>query len=176
MSLGIVVVLTFIINIFSRVEEIAAIISTYSPINQVYINILVSVTFFLIIIVILKKYYEQQIIREMANEICSVKYTHNFLLYLADQQTEDNEFNDFHVYAFVENSMVPRNVLLRLLKSKVFKLYTSHTIEELKEIFISNLYSKHLIKLDHPDNLARVFFIRKKYRHSWDDLEVFDDI
>ena len=170
-ALGITFFLTFIVGILTKIEEIAAIISKYSPFNEKILNYIIFGILILIPMKYLKMVYEESRIQKLSNKIKTPLFINKFYKYLNDSNVTES-FTEMNVYDYLTNQLVPKNKISKFVNSKIFHLYNEITIDSLKDIFIYNLINKQLINISTAEKLDRTFKIVKGYNSL--DFDDFD--
>lgn len=173
-ALGITFFLTFIIGVLSRIDEIATLMSKYSPLDKTIFNYIVFIILVLIPIKYLKMIYEESRIQKLAKKIKTPLFIHKFSEFLEEKNDKD-KFVEMDVFNFLHAQFFPKNVFRRFFFTKVFNLYNEITIDSMKDIFIYNLFNKQLIEISSAENLSRSFSIIKKFRYADLDENEFDE-
>lgn len=174
-SLGLGFLLTFLIGVLSKVDEIAILIKKYFPFDPIYFNYLIFGILVYIPIKYLKMTYEENKIEEAARKIRTPLLIGGFMKYLEAIQLKDS-FTEMNVYEYLYSYFIPKNKLLKLYYSKILKMYTISTIDSLKNIFIYNLLNRQLISISSAENLDRKFKISKTIHHSTYNGYTYDDL
>ena len=158
-SIGIILTLTALISILTKIEEVTNIITKYSPIDDKLLNLIIFIVFILTILICIIKYFERNYINKISNIVQTSLFIKNFLLTLG---TEKDYFNEFDVIKYISRQLAPRNKVKRTLMI-LFKILSTSTLESLKDIFIYHLYEKSLIEFHDAHCLDRYFKIKKSY-------------
>jgi hypothetical protein len=160
-SVGISFILTSLVMVLTKVEEVSILIKKYSPINETYINTIIFILFVMIVIDSIKKYVEHKIIERRIEEINSSAIISKFIEYLKGEEMLPSwgtkKFREIHVHNFLSLHFYSN---LKWLSKIGFTVYQIQTIDKLKNIFIGNLLNKRLIEISHANLLDRNFIIK----------------
>ncbi|OLY92313.1 hypothetical protein SAMN05444008_11579 [Cnuella takakiae] len=157
-SLGLTFLVTLLFGILSKIDEIAVLISKYSPLKEKFLNTIIFVILIAIPLIYAKKSYEEKIIERAANRVKTPLFINGFVEYLEEYKLGNN-FSELNVYNFLVKQLVPRNFFSKYYYTKVLPVFTEATIDSLKDIFIYNLLIKKLIYISNPNMLDRTFRI-----------------
>ena len=159
-SITILLALTGLIPVLTKIESISNIIRKYAPFTTTQINMFMFIIFISMIVFSLSKYLQYIAIKNRIDEIKSPVFQNNFFEFLPDK----NDFTEYQVYTYIygEENIIKRTLLLIGLK-----LYKYETINYLKDVFIHNLIVKQLIEISYAENLDRRFHIISKPRYHY---------
>lgn len=165
-SLGILIVLTGTMGIFTRIEEVSTKMRRYSPVYENVLNNCLFGIFLIILFFALKRFVENLIMKRRIREVCSVQAPIDFLAFLTRGRNEVivEKFSEYEVYEFLNG---PSRWWKRVLSLLGFVHYQIETSEQLKNFFISSLLKKELISISYAEGFNRWFLIRKR-RGDWD--------
>ena len=156
----------------SRIEEIATLISKYSPLDKTTFNYIVFTILVLIPIKYIKMLYEESRIQKLAKKIKTPLFIHKFSEFIKEINDTD-KFVEMDVSNFLYAQFFPKNTVSKFFFTRIFNLYNEITIDNMKDIFIYNLFNKQLIEISAAENLSRNFSIIKGFRYS--DLDEYDE-
>lgn len=165
LSFGVTFLLTLVLDILTRVEQVAQIISRYSPFDQRAINYGIFAILVYIPLRYLKMVIEENKIQGVARRIKTPLFIRKFIEYLENMDIKES-FTEMNVYEFLSDQLVPKNKILKFMLSKIIYLYGDATIDGLKDIFIFNLLNKELIEISDAERLDRKFKILKGWRYG----------
>lgn len=169
-SLGLGIVLTLIVGVSSKIEEVANIINKYSPFEPKTFKYIVFGILIFFILRYCKMIYEGSRIENSAKKIKTPILINKFVKYLEEKEIDDS-FTEMNVYDFLSKELVPKNIITKILFSKIFHLYSETTVDSMKDIFIYNLINRKLINISHAEKLDRKFrIIKSSYYHIDYDL------
>lgn len=166
-SLGLSIVLTLIVGVLSKIEDVANIINKYSPFEPKTFKYIVFGILIFFILRYCKMIYEGGRIENSAKKIKTPFLINKFVNFLVEKGNDDN-FTEMDVYDFLSKELVPKNFITKILFSKIFHLYSETTVDSMKDIFIYNLINRKLITISHADKLDRKFKIIKSSYYSFD--------
>lgn len=172
-SQGVTFLITLMIGVLTKIEEVANILTKYFPFNPSYLNYLVFGVLVYIPIRFIKKYTEEAQIERTAKRIRTPLLLKQFIIYLSVRDKKDT-FTEMNVYDFLSSELAPRNSIARFIRKNIYNLYNETTIDSLKDIFIYNLLNKQLITISNADQLDRRFNIVKTRRFNLTDFELDD--
>ena len=172
-SLGLTFFLTLLFGVLSKVDEIATLITKYSPLNE---NLLKQIFFVILIAIPLiyaKLIFEEKDIETIAKKIRTPLFINGFVKFLETNNLE-KDFTELTVYNYLTERLISKSILKRFFYSKVLTIYTEATNDNLKDIFIYNLLTKKLIYISSPKMLDRTFKIwnHQHYYPGQDDDEI----
>ncbi|MCL2289084.1 MAG: hypothetical protein FWC34_00035 [Bacteroidetes bacterium] len=172
LSNGIVFILTFIAVIFTKIEDVASILTKYSPIPD---NVFNYILFGILVFIPLRFIYlfsKQFCVNKIVQLIITPPVIQQFVEYLKSENKADN-FSEINVYNFIINIQYPKNKAVRFFSNLLFGIQSHNVLNQLKDIFIYNLLSKQLIEISNANNLDRNFRIVKGYSYhiSLDDID-----
>lgn len=174
LSQGITFLLTFLIGVLSKIEEVAAIIAKFFPFDPSILNYIIFGVLVIIPLRFIKMYMEEGKIENVAKRIRTPLFINKFLINLTDKGIIDS-FTEMNVYEFLSKELTPRSFFVRFWNSSIFNLYTETTIDSLKDIFIYNLLNKQLISISSAEQLDRKFRILRTIHYSSQNFD-FDNI
>lgn len=174
LSMGLTFLLTVLLGVLSKIDEIAAIVYKYSPINIEILNYVIFSVIIIIPVNYIRMMYEENLIQSIAKKIKTPLYINMFFKYLVEKDTKKH-FTEMDVYDFLAKQLFPKNKISRFLNTKIIKLYSEITIDSLKSIFIYNLLHKQFIKISSANELDRNFEIIKAGRYFFMDDDDDDD-
>ena len=148
---GITVILSILLIVFSKVDDIAKILKNYWFFGETKFNYFILFIFLITLIFILKKYFELNKIKYLSNLVCTTSFIKGIPNYY--------DFNEDVIFEYIRNNLIPKKIIKKFIFTKIFKIYDENTIESLKNIFIYNLLSKDLISISNPSRLVRTFTI-----------------
>lgn len=160
-SITILLALTGLIPVLTKIESISNIIRKYAPFTTIQINTFMFTIFVGVIVFSLGKYLQYIAIKNRIDEIKSPIFQTDFFEFLPDK----NDFTEYQVYIYIYGK---KNVIKRTLLLIGFKLYKPETINHLKDVFIHNLIVKQLIEISYAENLDRRFHIKSKPRYHYE--------
>jgi len=123
-------------------------------------------TLFVILLIVLtvtlKQYVEGLVIRAKIQDICSARFSVDFLKSLSPHEQDERvrKFAESDVFDFIAGKRAGWKILLGSLG---FKLFQTRTYETLKDYFIGHLLKKELIKISYARDLERTFTINSAY-------------
>lgn len=171
--IGAIILLTSLIAIMSKIEEVSNIIRKYSPFSDHTLNIGIFVVFSFLLLFLFKQLAESRLFSFVVNKYCSSRYTSNFMKYLSDRydcEADDvKTFNEKDAYDFIAGN---NSFLKRSLSFLGVRLLHSDTLDNIKKCFINNLLHKKLIEVAEAKNLDRQFKILRpstRRRYPWND-------
>lgn len=172
LSNGIIFILTFIAVIFTKIEDVANILTKYSPIPDNIFNYILFGILTFIPLRFLYLYLKQYCINKIVQLIITPPVIQQFIDYLKNEDKKEN-FAEINVYNFIMNIQYPKNKSIRFFSKLLFGIQSHNVLNQLKDIFIYNLLSKQLIEISNANNLDRNFKIVKGYYHiSFDDIDL----
>ena len=164
-SIGIIITLTALVSILTKIEEVTNIITKYSPINEDLLNIIMFIVFIITVIICIEKYLVKNYINKLSNIIQTSPFTKKFLITLDGNQ---DYFSEFNVITYIRHELSPRSIFKKML-IRHFNILSIDTIDSLKDIFIYHLYEKSLIEFQDAHCLDRFFRIKKSYNKDIQD-------
>jgi len=155
---GILIALSLLVPIFSKIEEVSAWIGRYSPFPASYISNAVFVAFLAVLAMALKKVFEAHYVGQRADQVCSPYFARRFLAYIASQRSDEKTvyFTESEANFFI--SLEP-TALARALGKYGFRGTSEQANSRLTTLFINTLLEKKLISISHAENLDRRFSI-----------------
>lgn len=171
-SQGILFILTLIIAIISKIEDIADIMKKYFPFDQLYFNLLIFAILTIIPIRFILLSYEEKKIENMAKRIRTPLLINRFVQYLTHKEIKVS-FTEMNVFDFLSVELAPNSFHRRIWYTKIFNLYSETTIDSLKVIFIYNLLNKQLITISGAEQLDRKFKMSNSNYPPHYDLDDF---
>jgi hypothetical protein len=161
LSLGLTFLLTIIIGVLTKIDQIALILKKYSPLQPIILNTLIFIFLIGIPLMYIKMIYEEHRIENAAKRIKTPKFILGFLIYLKENSLYSS-FTEMDVYNYLTQTLISRRPIVRYLYANVISIYNETTIDSLKDIFIFNLLNKRLIAISNADRLDRNFDIIRK--------------
>jgi hypothetical protein len=157
-SASLLIMLTGIIPLLTKVESISQKIVEYAPFSISLINNITFCLFIFIIMLSLINWFQYYLIKIKINEIKTPVFINKFL----ESLEENDSFTENHVYTFIYGKIF---FIKRYLHFIGIKYYIAETILQLKDVFIHNLFDKQLIEISYADNLDRRFKIKGKPKY-----------
>ncbi|MBD1398491.1 hypothetical protein H9Q13_15065 [Pontibacter sp. JH31] len=173
-SQGITFVLTFVIGVFTKVEEVAAVIGKYFPFEPQLLNYAIFGILVFIPVRLFKMHLEESKIEDISKRIRTPYFINKFYKYLNNNDIDDN-FTEMNVFDFLSNGLSPKNILSKFWNIHFLNIYNEPVIDSLKDIFIFNLLNKQLVTISSANNLDRRFKIAKTRHYTSADFDL-DDI
>jgi len=165
-SMGIALILSGLLTIMTKIEDVSAKLKKYSPIDEKYLNLFLFIVFITVLMLTLKKYVENKIMKRRLDQVCSAIVSNGFIAYL-EQKSRGKEVKDFNEYEVFEYLYGPKHWWKKILSACGFVHFQINKIEQLKDFFISNLLRKRLVSISYANKLDRSFTIKFKGKH-WD--------
>jgi hypothetical protein len=155
---GVLIALSLLVPLFSKIEEVSTWIGRYSPFPASYISNAVFMAFLAALAMALKKIFEAHYIGQRADQVCSPYFAQRFLAYVASQRSNEKTayFTESEANFFI--SIEPTK-LTRALGKYGFKGTSEQANSRLTTLFINTLLEKKLISISHAENLDRRFSI-----------------
>jgi hypothetical protein len=160
LPISIIALLTFLGNI----EEIGIIIGKYFPYSPYYFNSFLFVIFIIVIVNYLLKYWKFSIVKKLIENVKTTSFIQKFSTRINDNLI--SEFRESQVFEFIKKEFSSKNKFEQLVNPNIDDI----VIEELKNIFILNLYNKELINISEPIGLDRKIKVKERHYSYEDDL------
>jgi hypothetical protein len=161
-SLGIMFALSVLAAAMTKVKDVSEFILQYSPFPQNFMNTTIFMILIVMVILTLKQYVENLVLRRKLEDICSARFTVDFVDYLARLDSAEAEkpkrFTEANVFDFISGK---RSRWKAFLGHVGFRIFQTRTDESLKNCFINHLLKKELVQVSHADGLDRFFTINR---------------
>jgi hypothetical protein len=165
-SIGIVFALSVLIAAMSKVKEVSDFISQYSPFSESLMKTTIFVVLILMVALTLKQYVENLVLRHKVEDVCSARFSVDFMAYLSsiypDTTEKPKRFTESNVFDFIAGN---RTRWTAVLAQFGFRIFQTRTYESLKNCFIDYLLKKELIQISYADGLDRLFTIHALSKH-----------
>ncbi|MCX5800716.1 MAG: hypothetical protein NTX17_04945 [Candidatus Eisenbacteria bacterium] len=166
-SLGLVFMLGALMPAMNKVKETSDFISQYSPFSPATIKMTLFVLFVTMLFLTLKQYIENLLLRRRVQEVCSTRFSIDFMNHLSYVYTWEDckrgKFTESHAFDFIAGNRAKWKSLLAHIG---FPLFRTSTYELLKNCFIGYLIQKQLIEISNAEDLNRTFTV-KDAKYYW---------
>ena len=171
--IGAIFLLTSLVAIMSKIEEVSIFIGKYAPVSQHTIDVSLFIIFSFLLFLVVKQVVEYKLFSFSVSRHCSSKSTADFMEFLADRYNSEVEdiktFSEKDAFDYIAGKS---SRWKRGLAYLGVRLFHSDTCDNIKKYFINNLLHKKLIEVAEAKNLDRLFKILRpasRRRYSFED-------
>ncbi|MDR9855656.1 hypothetical protein RJP21_18750 [Paenibacillus sp. VCA1] len=168
-SIGITMVLTVLLGLFTQIEQITNFLIKYSPLKENTINTMIFILLIAVLVVYVSRYFVVKKIEGISKNIKSQGSIHSFYEYLLEDDKK-RDFNDLDVYRFISKKIKPKGKVSSFFETKILKTQEEEIIDSLKDIFIYNLFNKSLIHYVGTEDLKQKFRIKNNNYNALQDM------
>ena len=165
-SVGVMFLLSASFAVMVKIEEVSVILKKYSPVPEEVINNIIFGAFIFLLILVIKQLIENNYISKKASEVCSPKFSKEFVDHLKSiKEYDENKpisFSESDAFSFIYGSNNKFKSIMSILGLKIFHIDTN---DKLKDFFLNSLLNKKLIAITHAKDLDRVFAIKDERNH-----------
>lgn len=158
---GMAILIAGTLSIMTKMEEVAALVRKYSPLEEHSLNTALLGIFVVSLGLFTRKMLEGMFLRRRAREITSPNFSDQFLAHLATMRVIDpqkvNTFTDNEAFAFIRGSA---GCWQRVMAACGFHAYQTETANRLTDYFLATLLAKKLITVSEAELLNRSFVIK----------------
>jgi hypothetical protein len=151
---GITFILSVLIVLLSKIDQIADILKSYPIFEQLLLNYLMWMTFAIITFWIIIKYFKKNIFINLSYKVKGINFIKK---YSTSQYADYWDIKETKIFNGIQDQLVPKNRFAKFFTTKIFKIYDDNSLEVLKNIFIYNLINKGFLKIANTDKLDRIF-------------------
>lgn len=162
-STGIIVLITTVVGILYKMEEVATFLQKYSPVEGPYIKSSLFLLSALLISYTAKRLFENHLLRNRAREISSPHFCKQFIAHLGTLRSihpdKVNSFTEDEAFQFIRGKERWWEKTLAVLGFGIFQV---ETVNRLTDYLLATLLAKKLIVVADAELLDRSFIIKSR--------------